>query len=476
MGNTTFFKKIKYDAKGITWREIFSESFKKHSRDELEHALSAGTVHNRATEHDMLSKWSKPWIWFPAMIIGLVLVAVVIVSYFVTKDFFQTVAMQMMVCAIPAFVVPLVLMIFMWELNIPKNISIFECFFFWIFGGVVSLTLVGFFDLIGQHMPEFLQPPFNEEPSKLIAAIIILAYIKRTRKIYGITGLVVGACVGAGFAAFESMQYAFSIYLNGGSAGDVMNTLFIRVFTAFGGHVVFCSLYTAGLAYSMKNSKFSFDAFFSPMFLGAFCVSFILHMIWDLQGDFCMFIVKQLYANSVDINSASAALRVLMYISMAVLIALFWIIMLIMVNKCLKQVVAVGRYSHDEYLREHMRYAREGGNGSKPAAISAGTLMILALNGPLKGSAWKTSGGRLTIGRSSSSMVRLPQNMSGISRSHCVITGNRGGWMIHDLNSSYGTFVNGHRVASGTAYRINNGDIIQLAGAKNSFRVIIAAI
>ena len=116
MGNTFFYRKAKQDPSSLTWKEIFSESFKSHSKSEYQHALAAGTVHNTATEANMLQKWDKPWIWFKFFkvavgFVGAFYVFVVIlgmtfpdlVSYTGTLVFFNM---------IPPLVMPLVILIF----------------------------------------------------------------------------------------------------------------------------------------------------------------------------------------------------------------------------------------------------------------------------------------------------------------------------------------------------------------------------
>ena len=56
MGNTFFYRQVKDDSTKITWKDILSECRKKHTRQDLEYALSAGTVMNRVAEADMLGR------------------------------------------------------------------------------------------------------------------------------------------------------------------------------------------------------------------------------------------------------------------------------------------------------------------------------------------------------------------------------------------------------------------------------------
>jgi pSer/pThr/pTyr-binding forkhead associated (FHA) protein len=49
-----------------------------------------------------------------------------------------------------------------------------------------------------------------------------------------------------------------------------------------------------------------------------------------------------------------------------------------------------------------------------------------------------------------------------VSRRHARITRGRGGYFVTDLGSSNGTTVNGHSLAPNHAYRLRNGDQIQV--------------
>ena len=64
------------------------------------------------------------------------------------------------------------------------------------------------------------------------------------------------------------------------------------------------------------------------------------------------------------------------------------------------------------------------------------------------------SDGEVTLGRSRTSTVRLEHES--VSRSHALLTFDRGEAVVKDLASSNGTFVGGKRIARET--RLVNGD------------------
>lgn len=69
------------------------------------------------------------------------------------------------------------------------------------------------------------------------------------------------------------------------------------------------------------------------------------------------------------------------------------------------------------------------------------------------------------IGRAEDNRICL--SSPGISRKHAVITAAAGGFMIKDLNSQNGTFVNGQRVAE---KKLAEGDTIEVGSVKFVFR------
>ena len=179
MGNEQFYQKLAQDAE-IKWKDIFSECRRKHSREELEYALLAGTTLNSATEANMLQKWRKPWVFYPLLKAGAALIVLVYGLLFVNLNMIGNVTsgLLLMMTAIPPFVMPVIIMIFIWELNIPRNLSIYELFGFFLAGGLLSfLGTSVMFDFV-QSGPAKLAA-FREEPAKLAAALLILYFFSR---------------------------------------------------------------------------------------------------------------------------------------------------------------------------------------------------------------------------------------------------------------------------------------------------------
>lgn len=88
------------------------------------------------------------------------------------------------------------------------------------------------------------------------------------------------------------------------------------------------------------------------------------------------------------------------------------------------------------------------------------------LKGPDRGRVVDVAAGRLILGRTSQD---LPLLDNAVSREHAEIHPDNGHWMLADLHSSNGTYVNGERVRR--PVELHDGDKIRLGGTTLMFRM-----
>jgi pSer/pThr/pTyr-binding forkhead associated (FHA) protein len=86
----------------------------------------------------------------------------------------------------------------------------------------------------------------------------------------------------------------------------------------------------------------------------------------------------------------------------------------------------------------------------------AAQFQFVMRSGPTPGATFSVEGDQLTIGRDSSSGVAI--NDAEISRKHARLTFQGGKYVIEDLGSTNGTFVNGQRLVS--AVVLKSGDVV----------------
>lgn len=77
---------------------------------------------------------------------------------------------------------------------------------------------------------------------------------------------------------------------------------------------------------------------------------------------------------------------------------------------------------------------------------------------------WFPLNASITMGTGAENMVRL--NSEFVSKIHCTISKVNGGWVLKDLHSANGVYVNNKKVSE---YFLKYGDIIQIADQKLVF-------
>ena len=80
--------------------------------------------------------------------------------------------------------------------------------------------------------------------------------------------------------------------------------------------------------------------------------------------------------------------------------------------------------------------------------------------------------GSLVFGRNPQGCdIHFPDNTKGVSRTHCKVDSAGGGLTLTDMGSSYGTFLNGRKLAPYSPATLNPGDTFWLGDRANSFTV-----
>ena len=89
--------------------------------------------------------------------------------------------------------------------------------------------------------------------------------------------------------------------------------------------------------------------------------------------------------------------------------------------------------------------------------MKTSTLILRGVNKPIKDKSWSLSESTF-VGRDKTLKIFIDDNS--VSRKHAEITLTIDGWMVCDLGSTNGTFINGKKL-SGKSYSILSNDIVQ---------------
>ena len=480
----TLYEKIIQAPDTIGWRDILSDARKKHEKKDTEYALITGTSLDSANPQNMLQKWQKPWLFYRMTLAGVVLMALMYgLQYLLKLLFGGEVGYGSIIAFIVPMIFPLILMVFFWEMNIPRNISVIEllgiflcgaafCFFVtFVLFLVVSDPVVSF-ERFGAGTTELLAEnglvlslsstaALREEPAKLAASVAILVFLakKSKKQIYGFTGLVVGAAVGAAFSAYESVQYGIHYGTE---------VVLLRAVLAIGGHVLFCAPYTAVLALHMKNNTLTPDSFLNKEFGIAFGFSVLMHMLWNFGTAEYIFylsiapwksgVFQELYQCIVGIQDTAPVLDTLNVIDLLTypkciaIIAALWCYTLVVVRSCCRQIGGQQAVSQNP--------------GSTPG------FQIQGLRGYYAGKAFSIKSSEVFIGCDSSCGLCYPMGTNNLEGKHSKLLIRNGALYLGDLGSAAGTYLNGTRLPPKQGHLLQRGDEFWIGSDQEAFRVI----
>jgi RsiW-degrading membrane proteinase PrsW (M82 family) len=150
-------------------------------------------------------------------------------------------------------------------------------------GGVIGTVVAGTLEYDAQHDLGFL-PMIGvgliEETSKLLIPLAVLLFFRRYRT--AADGLLVGVAAGAGFAALETMGYAFVTLLESkGSLLATVDVLLLRGIMSPAGHMAWTGIAAAAL-FAAAQSGWTGRAI--GCFVLAFVLAVALHTLWDSQS------------------------------------------------------------------------------------------------------------------------------------------------------------------------------------------------
>lgn len=450
--NTTFFQKASENKRSISWGDIFSDVWKKHRKDQRTALLTKGMGSHIPAPNRMLSDWQKPWLFARVLIAGLALSVLIGISCVIFPGY----GMLLMLCLLPAFVVPLSVMLFYWEMNIPGNISIYEALLLTLLGGCLSLTVTGIMRTVFPGISEiaFLAGPLPEELAK---CLIVTIFLCRKKYNYGLQGILIGGAVGVGFSAMESAGYALQIFDIG--IQNAMGTNIIirsmadilvrRGVLAIGGHVVWAALYGGALALIKGKGKMSPKCFANSLFWLTFSAAFLLHTAWNFSASYLAGkLPDSLVASLVKFEAGT----VTQWVKYIVLIILAWLLLFYIMKKSIRQMVSVDEMYHN--------------------AANSAEAVIQGVSGLLNGKTYMlTAGTPLIFGRRTEKCNVLFKNETkGISSIHCKIKWYNGKILIKDLGSTYGTWLNeGTRLEPNKYYELPDQGVFYLGSKENMF-------
>ncbi len=305
---------------GFSGHDLLSEAFRRHTAVEKERFWAQGAPGNIPALNLVDTAWPRPWMFVRCLLGTVVLYAL----FYVGFQFFGNANFLPGLILTGAFAAPLTLLVFFFEMNARRNVSLAIIARAFLTGGALALVVTMPLALLfAKLMPGAVvtwlgasSAGIVEELAKLAAVIVIAGSLRRLP--YTLNGLLLGAAVGAGFAAFESAGYvlralllqvmdttlsndetlaqilgssevSFDLVFNGlvhelcqHSSAFMFQLLWTRlVCTIFGSHILYTGMAAAALWMVKGKEDFRPGMLFAPKFLRIFLIAVVSHALWN---------------------------------------------------------------------------------------------------------------------------------------------------------------------------------------------------
>lgn len=296
--------------KGFKFSELFAEVFSKHSREEVEDYFTTGTAKSTPDILAVDAAWPKPWLFMRMAIASLVLYFLFWAGWkqFINPNLLPGLMM------IGSFAIPISTLVLFMELNVRRNVSLYMVVRLAFLGGILSLLITSVIDNLAGYglLPnsELLSSlgASSAGPMEETAKVLAMVAVARAAKYkYKLNGLLVGAAVGVGFAAFESMGYALTFFTNGTIGGTIetiaserssdlsiakslgvlqgadamLDVIVVRGILSPLGHIVWSAIAGCALWRVIKGRAFKWQMLCDEKFIRLLLVPVFLHMVWN---------------------------------------------------------------------------------------------------------------------------------------------------------------------------------------------------
>jgi protease PrsW len=265
----------------VPLRAMWTEVFAAHSDEDIEAALAAGAPQTTPALAAVPTQWPRPWVFSRLLVLALAVYGIFLLAWSDSAN--RNLIPGLILTG--SFAVPMSTLVLFFECNVRRNVSLYQVMRLLLVGGVLALLLSLFMYRIGEVFPiQWLGASIAgliEEPAKLLTLLLV---INNPRFRYILNGLLLGAAVGTGFAAFESAGYAFRAGLEGGSMA-MRDVILMRGLLAPFTHCVWTAMTAAALWRVKRDAPFAWRMIQEPRFCRVLASAVVLHMIWDFDFD-----------------------------------------------------------------------------------------------------------------------------------------------------------------------------------------------
>jgi protease PrsW len=396
----------------FSWTELFRDVFASRKSEDIETQMSFGFPDSTPRLNNSMLALPAPWLFARMLFWSVAL----FIAFLIAFDQYKSINIVPGLILIGTFAIPSTVLMLFFELNTTRNISFIKILQIFLTSGVLSVILAIIWSELAVRYKAYydvVQGPI-EELAKLFTIIFVMRSLTFERYRFSINGLLLGAAVGAGFAAFESAGYALRVGLNLNPSAMIFNIVIRGVLSPFS-HIVWSAIAVCAFWRTRQYHKNNFDTLFDLRFLIIFSLPCLLHYFWNTDYQ-------------------------LPYLGKYLIIGMIgWAIVFRLYQDGLKQIEAALVIIDSGPVRNvPLRAAGFSSEGWLISGIMPDGKFI-KFNLP-------AADGKLVIGRDKLADIVIPD--TSISREHASIQINRGRIWISDMNSTNGSTVNGRSLAA----------------------------
>lgn len=420
----------------LTYKQIFSNVFKRHTPLDTQRSLRSfpepGT--------DMLASWEKPWL-FARLFVMLVVMSVVLLmqsnAYTVKSDVGVTFLIEF--SFVTTLIGPLTIALLIWEMDIHKRVSLVNFLALVFFGGVLTIALALPVNS-ALDWPAWTAGLTEEAVKLLVALAFILLY--RRKGLHCLDGLAIGAAVGAGFAFWENIFYAF---VNSANTGIQAMSMWRSFWELFSSHMLYTAPYVGALCYAVNGGTLKGEHFKNRFFLIALAFGMGAHALNNAEDSFGV---------AIQLHFGSNLMFPIYWIQIALAFA-SWGMLLFMLRKGINQALEAN----------DVNQAIERAHTEAHAAV-----VLVCREGTFSGNAFAVEEKPIVIGRLKDE-CNLVLDGDSVSRRHGLLRIEKGRAVYRDLGSSNGSFLNGRRLDPNVDTALKPGDCLELGSSAERFEV-----
>lgn len=209
------------------------------------------------------------------------------------------------------FLVPVAYVAFFYERRYLSRLSMPVTAYMFLYGGLLGVLASSILEPIFIRQMDILSVALIgliEEGAKILGVILIATRFRHDSEM---DGLILGAAAGMGFAALESMGYAFTAFIaSQGSLSATVGTTLIRGIFAPLGHGTWTAILASVLFRESKANRFRING----KVIGAYLVVSLLHALWDALPP----VVSSIFSAGYDVVIAQSMLGALGFILLGV--------------------------------------------------------------------------------------------------------------------------------------------------------------